>query len=79
MTSTKAQRLDVMPLLKFVQGHDDWNILAFANRMGLNGNNHAVYRYLREGIPVYSADKICCKHLGIHPANVWPDWYRHVR
>ena len=79
MAYSAQPKIDVMPLLAFVQGNDPWNVLAFANRMGLNGNNHAVYRYMKEGIPLFTADRICCKHLGVHPTAVWHDWYALAR
>ena len=33
-----------------------------------------VHRYRRDGIPLYSADRIAA-HLDVHPANIWPDFY----
>jgi hypothetical protein len=43
------------------------------------GDGSSVYRaYLRgvqRGYVTWiAADQLCC-YLGVHPANVWPDWY----
>jgi hypothetical protein len=30
-----------------------------------------LYHYQRDGIPIYRADKIACKKLGVHPGFIW--------
>lgn len=31
------------------------------------------YRWRRYGLTVDQADELACR-VGLHPANVWPDW-----
>jgi lambda repressor-like predicted transcriptional regulator len=31
-------------------------------------------RYLRDGIPELAADRIAVR-VGLHPGEVWPDWF----
>ena len=37
----------------------------------LNIETATLYRFQRRGIPIFSADKIACKKLGVHPGFIW--------
>lgn len=30
-----------------------------------------LYRFRKDGIPLYNADRIACKKLGVHPGFIW--------
>jgi hypothetical protein len=32
------------------------------------------WKYKKPCLDIYQADRLAC-HIGIHPANVWNDWY----
>jgi hypothetical protein len=35
-----------------------------------------VYRWRAQGIPLYTADEVCCEVLGVHPHQVYGDrWF----
>ncbi len=45
---------------------------AFARTCHVERNQ--MRRYLRDGFPETTADRIATR-VGMHPAEVWPDWY----
>lgn len=32
-------------------------------------------RWVRNGIPWYTADHIAVKNVGVHPGSIWPTWF----
>ena len=37
----------------------------------------SLYKFQRDGIPIYRADRIACKKLGVHPGFIWKkEWVR---
>jgi hypothetical protein len=35
-----------------------------------------IYRWRAEGVPLYTADEVCCEVLGVHPHQVYGDrWF----
>lgn len=39
----------------------------------LHVDRHTVYRWQREGLSVYQADRVAIR-LGLHPVLIWPQW-----
>jgi len=67
MAGIKAERLPIEPLEEFMNAD---NVLHMARMLKMNPAN--IHRWRREGgIPVYKADQIACKTLGVHPAYIW--------
>jgi hypothetical protein len=51
----------------------DVSVGTIADAIGFaRGTIHSWRR--RSGIPLYSADQVACR-LGMHPVDLWPDWY----
>ena len=48
------------------------NLLVLAAALG--SDTATLYRYRNQGVPVFTADRLAVK-LGMHPCQVWPDWY----
>ena len=60
------------PLIEFMQ---PYNVCHFA-RM-LDTDNIRFYQWKKNGIPIYKADLIAVKILGIHPGVIWPNhWFK---
>lgn len=49
------------------------NLLVLAAALG--SDTATLYRYRNQGVPVFTADRLAVK-LGMHPCQVWPDWYQ---
>jgi len=47
-----------------------------ARYLGLSGRQ-AVYRFRRAGMTEPDAER-CALALGVHPVNLWPDWFDGV-
>lgn len=68
--------LPVGPLFKFACDTTDVQSRA----VKLHVERATIMRWQRSGmIRLDVADRVCCKALAVHPANVWPDWYTHAR
>ena len=63
-----ARRFGLDPLLA-AAGRP--NNLKLARLTGVH--RRQIYRWRTDGLSEYHADIAAC-HLGLHPANVWPDW-----
>ena len=34
-----------------------------------------VWHWRRDGLPRFTADRIACRVVGVHPAIIWPEWF----
>lgn len=63
-----SPRISIEPL---VERYGNGSALARA----LGCDHTQVSRWRSQGLPLDSADRVAVA-LGLHPAEVWPDWYR---
>ncbi len=62
----RTETLPMQPLEEFMKAN---NVLHIARI--LNTDRANIYRWRKEGIPIYRADQIACKTLGVHPGFIW--------
>jgi hypothetical protein len=62
----KIETLPMSPLEAFMNAD---NVCHIARSLGVG--TESVYRWRKKGIPVYRADQIACKTLGVHPGFIW--------
>ena len=36
---------------------------------------HTVAQWIRNGLHEWTADRIACTRLGVHPSTIWPEWF----
>ena len=58
-----------------IECRQDGAISAPAVRLGIS--HQQVLRWERSGLSAWQADAIACL-LGLHPVELWPDWYEHT-
>ena len=66
MAARKFEYLPMKPLEEFVNAD---NVCHLSRTIGIP--TESIYRWRKEGIPIYRADQIACKTLGVHPAFIW--------
>ena len=62
----RQERMPLQPLYDFCEAE---NLSHLSRMLGID-NSH-IHRFKVDGIPIYSADKIACKKLGVHPGFIW--------
>jgi hypothetical protein len=68
----RQERMPFQPLQEFCNADN----MKHLGRM-LEIETAQLYHYQRDGIPLYRADKIACKKLGVHPGFIWKkDWVK---
>jgi len=60
------RRLPLQPLYDYCQPES----MSHLARM-LNLDTATVFHFRRDGIPIFNADRIACKKLGVHPGFIW--------
>ena len=60
------EKLPVQPLADFCNAD---TVLQLGRILQLDPTS--IYRYMKNGIPIYKADLIACKTLGVHPGFIW--------
>ena len=71
MAGIKQDTVPLQPLVDYIQpdGNRD-----FTRKIRVDPSMY--YRWNKHGIPIYWADHIACKTLGVHPAVIWKtDWF----
>lgn len=64
----RFHRLSPKDETRLVASDGDW-----ADTLGTS--RQQIIRYRRDGLPWYLADRIACRVVGVHPANIWPEWF----
>jgi hypothetical protein len=68
----RQERMPLQPLYDYCQAE---NISHLARMIGVC--RESVDRFRKDGIPIYNADRIACKTLGVHPGFIWKkDWVK---
>jgi hypothetical protein len=68
----RQERMPLQPLYDYCQAE---NISHLARMIGVC--RVSLYRFQTDGIPIYNADRIACKTLGVHPGFIWKkDWVK---
>lgn len=62
----RIETLPIGPLEAFMKAD---NVCHMART--LNVGTESIYRWRKQGIPVYRADHIAVKNLGVHPGFIW--------
>jgi hypothetical protein len=72
MNNKPQDRMPLQPLYDYCQAE---NMTHLALIIGVC--RESVSRFKTDGIPIYNADKIACKKLGVHPGFIWKkDWVK---
>jgi hypothetical protein len=68
----RQERMPLQPLYDYCQAE---NLSHLARMIGVC--RESVDRFRKDGIPIYNADRIACKKLGVHPGFIWKkDWVK---
>jgi hypothetical protein len=75
----RGPRIDARPLVShLVRGYraatGDWEASMANVAARYDTDRGTLYRWLRDGIPLYTADEFVTSRLGTHPIVVWADW-----
>ena len=64
------------PIAPFLALHPSSTHAELATRAGFSDSSR-IHEWKSDGLPWLSADKLACS-VGLHPANVWPEWFDDV-
>ena len=68
----RQERLPLQPLYDFCEPES----MSHLARM-LDIDTASVFKFRRNGIPLFRADRIACKKLGVHPGFIWKkEWVK---
>lgn len=70
-----SERLSPLPLFAFVSA--EGNTSHIARTLGISRGMVNYWRKTNR-VQLYTADRLCCQRLKVHPAEVWPDWFERV-
>ena len=63
--------MPLQPLVDYIQPEGNRD---FTRKLGVDPAQY--YYWDKHGIPVYRADQLACKRLGVHPSAIWKlDWF----